>query len=78
MRARMGYDPDREDLPMSHKFRAGQTVWLTRGFPYRNASEGPYEVIRQLPFGEGDFQYRIKSTHEQCERVVKERELERA
>jgi hypothetical protein len=59
-------------------FRAGQTVRLTRGFPYRDAAEGPYQVIQQLPFGEGDYQYRIKSTREQHERVVKEGELEPA
>jgi hypothetical protein len=57
-------------------FRAGQTVRLIRGYPHRNAAEGAYEVVRQLPFGEGDYQYRIKSTREQHERVVKERELE--
>jgi hypothetical protein len=33
-------------------------------------------VIRQLPYGEGDYQYRIKSEREQHERVVKESELE--
>jgi hypothetical protein len=58
-------------------FRAGQTVRLVHGYPHRNAAEGAYEVIRQLPFGEGDYQYRIKSRREQHERVVKERELER-
>jgi len=63
---------------MSHKFRAGQRVRLAHGFLYRDAAEGPYEVIRPLPFGEGDLQYQIKSTREQCVRVVKERELERA
>jgi hypothetical protein len=58
-------------------FRAGQTVRLVRGYPHRSAAEGVYEVVRQLPFGEGDYQYRIKSKLEQHERVVKERELER-
>lgn len=63
---------------MSHMFSAGQMVRLTRGYPYRQAAEGPYQVVRQLPYGEGDYQYRIKSVREQHERVVKERELERA
>jgi hypothetical protein len=58
-------------------FRAGQTVRLVRGYLHRNAAEGVYEVVRQVPFGEGDYQYRIKSKREQHERVVKERELER-
>jgi hypothetical protein len=63
---------------MSHVFRAGQTVRLMRGYPHRNAAEGTYQVVRQLPYSEGDYQYRIKSAREQYERVVKERELEAA
>jgi hypothetical protein len=58
-------------------FRAGQRVRLVRGYPHRHAAEGAYEVVRQLPFGEGDYQYRIKSAREQHERMVKEQELER-
>ena len=63
---------------MTHKFHLGQRVRFSRGYPYRNAADGSYEVVRQLPYGEGDFQYRIKSAREQHERVVKERELEQA
>ena len=62
---------------MSHIFRAGQMVRLARAIRNRNAAEGSYEVVRQLPYGEGEFQYRIKSAREQHERVVKESELER-
>jgi hypothetical protein len=61
---------------MTHKFRPGQSVRLSR--TKRDAAEGSYEVLRQLPFGDGDYQYRIKSAREQHERVVKEHELERA
>jgi hypothetical protein len=63
---------------MLHKFHAGQTVRLIPGFPRRHAAAGFYQVIRQLPHGDGDFQYRIKSAHELYERVVKESELEGA
>jgi hypothetical protein len=63
---------------MSHRFSPGQSVRLCRGYPYRDAAEGSYEVLRQLPPSDGDYQYRIKSAREQHERVVKERELERA
>jgi hypothetical protein len=63
---------------MTHLFRSGQTVRLNRGFPYRSAAEGTYEVVRQLPDNGGDLQYRIKSAREPHERVVKERDLERA
>lgn len=63
---------------MGHKFHTGQQVRISRTSPYRNAADGSYEVVRQLPYGEGEFQYRIKSAREQHERVVKESELERA
>jgi len=49
---------------------------LIRGFPHRNAADGLYEIIGQLPYGNGDFQYRIKNEREQFQRVVKEGELD--
>lgn len=61
---------------MLHKFHTGQNVRIVTGFPYRNAATGLYEVVRQLPFADGDYQYRIKSGREQYERVVKESEIE--
>jgi hypothetical protein len=61
-----------------HRFRLGQKVQFTRGYPYRNFAEGPYEIVRQLPDSDGEFHYRIKSVREPHERVVKESELERA
>jgi hypothetical protein len=63
---------------MVHRFQAGQSVWFSGGYPYRNAADGLYEVIQQLPACEGDYQYRIKSPREEHERVVKESELEAA
>jgi hypothetical protein len=62
---------------MTHRFRTGQSVRFCRGFPYRDAADGSYQVIRQLPYSDGDYQYRIKSSRELHERVVKESELER-
>jgi hypothetical protein len=63
---------------MTHRFRPGQRVRFTRFSPYRNAAEGSYEIVRQLPPGEGENQYRIRSEREQHERVVKESDLEAA
>jgi hypothetical protein len=63
---------------MTHRFRPGQSVRFCRGSLYRDAAEGSYEVIRQLPQDNADYQYRIKSAQEQHERVVKEHELEPA
>jgi hypothetical protein len=62
---------------MTHRYQPGQRVRLRAGFPHRNAADGPYEVVRQLPHSsEGEHQYRIRSEREQYERVVKESELE--
>ena len=60
------------------RFQLGQRVQLSRGYPHRAAAEGQYEVVRQLPNSNGEFQYRIKSSREPHERVVKESELEKA
>jgi hypothetical protein len=61
-----------------HRFRIGQKVQLTRGFANRAAAAGDYQVVRQLPDDDGECRYRIKSTREAHDRVVKESELERA
>lgn len=63
---------------MIHRFRIGQMVRLSRRSAYQSVAEGAYQVVQQLPYGEGDYQYRIKSAREQHERVVKESELDRA
>jgi hypothetical protein len=56
----------------THKFRIGQKVELVPGFPDRIAPAGEYEVVRQLPDDHGEFYYRVKSSQEPHERVVKE------
>ena len=61
---------------MAHRFRPGQRVRFIRYSSYRDAADGSYEVIRQLPYDEGEYRYRIKSGREQHERVAKESELE--
>ncbi len=58
-----------------HRFRIGQKVQLARAYPFQSAAEGQYEVVRQLPDSNGEYQYRIKSVNEPHERVVKESEL---
>jgi hypothetical protein len=63
---------------MSHRYQPGAQVRLTPSLSHRGAAEGVYEVMRQLPSsGDGENQYRIKSAHENHERVVKESDLER-
>jgi hypothetical protein len=62
---------------MTHKFRPGQTVRLCRGLASRSAPGGDFKVVRQLPNGDGEPQYRIKSVREPCERVAKESDIEK-
>lgn len=54
-----------------HRFRLGQKVQFSRGHPHRSAPDGFYEVVRQLPDIDGERHYRIKSSRELHERVVK-------
>jgi hypothetical protein len=58
----------------NHKYSVGQTV-LFRGLSRNNMTTGEYEVLRLLPSGGGELQYRIKSKLETHERVVGEENL---
>ena len=59
-----------------HKFRVGQIVQFR---PDRNeiahAAKGPYEVIKQLPHNGREYEYRIKSAHEEHVRSATESQL---
>ena len=57
-----------------HKFSAGQTVEFS---PSRMTltQRGPYSIVRLVPEEKDGPQYRIKSEHEQHERVAHERDL---
>jgi hypothetical protein len=58
----------------NHKYKVGDLVRFTRT-SRDNAPSGDYEILRLLPF-EGDrIQYRIKSMHENYDRVVGEEQL---
>ncbi len=60
-----------------HKFRIGQSVLYTSG-PYGRGGVGAvYKVTQLLPPEGDDRQYRIKSSDEPHERVVKESQLKR-
>jgi hypothetical protein len=59
----------------AHKFCVGQTVqFRTKPF-YVSAALGTFEVIRQMPERDGEFEYRIKNVTEPHERVARESEL---
>ncbi|HEY6996182.1 MAG TPA: hypothetical protein VH397_20980 [Xanthobacteraceae bacterium] len=60
-----------------HKFKVGQSVLYTSGPFGRGPANGIYKVTQLLPSEGDDCQYRIKSSDEPHERVVKESELNR-
>jgi hypothetical protein len=62
---------------MTTQFRPGQTVRLSRGLALKSAADGEYKIVRQLPENGAEQQYRIKSSREPHERVVKESDLEK-
>jgi hypothetical protein len=67
-----------EGLMQDHKFKVGQSVNFTSGPFGRGGGSGVYKVTQLLPPEGDDYQYRIKSSEEPHERVVKESQLSRA
>jgi hypothetical protein len=59
-----------------HKFKIGETVFF-HPKPPGDAPRGAYQIARRLPPQDGEFQYVIRSTYEDHQRVAKESELSR-
>jgi hypothetical protein len=55
-----------------HKFHTGETVFLERSIAVPG---GACVITKRLPERNGEFEYRVKSTNEPHERVVRESEL---
>jgi hypothetical protein len=61
-----------------HKFKVGQTVrFEPNTWHHRNSVPGPYEVKKQLPERDGEFEYQIRSSNEAHERVARESQITR-
>jgi hypothetical protein len=59
-----------------HKFHIGQLVSYRPAYRFADAPSGAYTVTKCLPQGnDGQFEYRIKHSGEQHERIAKEGEL---
>jgi hypothetical protein len=59
-----------------HKFKVGQIVrFEPKTWYYRNSVHGPYEVRKQLPERNGEFEYQVKSSDEAHERVATESQI---
>jgi hypothetical protein len=59
----------------THKFKVGISVFLQRTTFNREALAGAYQVTKQLPERNGEFEYHIKHAGEPHTRVVRESEL---
>ena len=59
-----------------HKYPVGQMVHFSPGAFDQDARRGNYRVTRHLPAEGSDNQYRIKSSLDGHERVVKESQLD--
>jgi hypothetical protein len=60
----------------NHKFHVGQIVTYRPASRNVDAPSGVYTVTGRLPHGDdGQFEYRIKHSHEDHERIAKESEL---
>jgi hypothetical protein len=64
-----------------HKFKIGQLVYFhPKGTvqPQLDVVPGPYQITKRLPAaGDGEFQYEIRNTLEEYDRVARESELTR-
>jgi hypothetical protein len=59
----------------SHQFKVGQSLVYS---PRRIGNQGGNQsckVVRLLPAEGGEFQYRIKCTHDNVERIARENQL---
>ena len=65
-----------------HKFKIGQLVYFHPKAalrPQLDVVPGPYQITKRLPAAEdGEFQYEIRNTLEEYNRVARESELTRA
>ena len=59
----------------THKFKVGISVFLQRTTFNREALAGAYQVTKQLPERNGEFEYHIKHSGEPHTRVARESEL---
>jgi hypothetical protein len=62
---------------MPHKFKVGDPVAL-KPAPSLNVPGGLYEVVKQLPINQGEYEYRIKSADEPHQRTARESDLRKA
>jgi len=62
-----------------HRFKIGQAVYFhpKKSRLALHAPVGHYQITKRLPATGGEFEYSIRSAHEDYERVARESELTR-
>jgi hypothetical protein len=59
----------------THKYAVGQTVTFAPRGQFHTAPHDSVKIVRLLPAEANDYQYRVKSTRDSHERVVRESQL---
>ena len=62
---------------MTHKFKIGEIVFLRRSIN-QDIPAGTYVIIKRMPEYHGEFEYRVRNSYEEQERVVREIEMRKA
>jgi hypothetical protein len=55
----------------THKFKIGESVFVRDP----SAPATPFVIIKRMPERDGEFEYRVRSSYEPYERVVRESQL---
>jgi hypothetical protein len=63
---------------MTHKFKIGEIVFLRLSINHDIPAAAAYVVIKRMPEYHGEFEYRVRNSYEQQERVVRENEMRKA
>jgi hypothetical protein len=58
-----------------HRFKVGQTVVAPTGGPDALIPRGPLTIMRLMPLADGEPQYRVHSSGDGLERVIRESQL---
>jgi hypothetical protein len=58
----------------TYKFKIGETVFVEAA-RNSNVPGGAYVVTQKMPERDGEFEYRVRSSYEPHERVVRESQL---
>jgi hypothetical protein len=67
--------PSHMHLMPYHRFKVGQTIVAPSGGRHALIPRGPHVIVRLLPVVDGDPQYRVRSSADGLDRVVRESQV---